>query len=198
MREVASPAPTTTSLVPPNVTNLRRHIVVASVRVVAITVLLLVAYFEAPIGRENTGLSIGLFLVALVGFGSVIAFQTHRIVNDPIPRLRAALTLGTSLPVFIVLFAFVYVAMAEADPGNFTQPITRVGALYFTVTVLSTVGFGDIAARTDAARVIVTIQMILDLVLIGVVVRVVIGASRIGVERRQAEARAAGEPDPPP
>ena len=37
-------------------------------------------------------------------------------------------------------------------------------------TVLSTVGFGDITPRTDPTRVMVSIQMLLDLVLIGVVV----------------------------
>ena len=87
------------------------------------------------------------------------------------------------------MFAVVYATLAQADPANFTQPVDRLSALYFTVTVLSTVGFGDIAARTDTARAIVTVQMMLDLVLIGVVVKVVIGASRIGTERRDSEHR---------
>ena len=35
-------------------------------------------------------------------------------------------------------------------------------SLYFSVTVFATVGFGDISAVSDAARVVVTIRMITD------------------------------------
>ena len=42
--------------------------------------------------------------------------------------------------------------------GNFSEPLTRTDALYFTVTVFSTVGFGDITAKTEAARLVVTGQ----------------------------------------
>jgi len=38
----------------------------------------------------------------------------------------------------------------------FSEPRTRTNALYFTVTVSSTVGFGDVTARTEAARRVVT------------------------------------------
>jgi voltage-gated potassium channel len=91
------------------------------------------------------------------------------------------------------MFALVYVMLAQADAAGFSQPMTRVAALYFTVTVLSTVGFGDITAQTDATRIAVTIQMVLDLILVGVVVKVVIGASRIGMARRRATTGAEAE-----
>jgi hypothetical protein len=42
------------------------------------------------------------------------------------------------------------------------------------------VGFGDITPRTDTARLVVAAQMLLDLAIIGVVVRVIVNArSRI-------------------
>jgi hypothetical protein len=46
------------------------------------------------------------------------------------------------------------------------------------VTVLSTVGFGDITAQSDASRLLVTIQMLLDLALIAIVVRVFYATAR--------------------
>jgi voltage-gated potassium channel len=81
-----------------------------------------------------------------------------------------------------------YVSLSVADPSGFSEPITKVNGLYFTVTVLSTVGFGDITALTDGTRLAVTMQMVIDLLIVGVLVKVIIGASRIAIGRRRAEA----------
>ena len=61
---------------------------------------------------------------------------------------------------------------------TFTQPLDHTRALYFTISVFSTVGFGDITPRTDTARLIVAAQMLLDLAIIGVVVRLIFNAAR--------------------
>jgi hypothetical protein len=44
------------------------------------------------------------------------------------------------------------------------------------VTTFSTVGFGDITATSETARVVVTVQMVLDLLVLGLGIRVFIGA----------------------
>ena len=44
--------------------------------------------------------------------------------------------------------------------ASFTEPLTRADALYFTVTVFSTVGFGDITAKSETARVVLIVQML--------------------------------------
>ena len=53
--------------------------------------------------------------------------------------------------------------MERASAASFTQPLTRTDALYFTVTVFSTVGFGDITAKSEAARIVLIVQMLADL-----------------------------------
>ena len=58
--------------------------------------------------------------------------------------------------------------------------------MYFSATVFTTVGFGDITAKTQAARVVVTLQMMPDLVIIGLVVRLVVNAIKIGQRRRNS------------
>ncbi len=65
--------------------------------------------------------------------------------------------------------------------------LDHVRALYFTISVFSTVGFGDIVPRSDTARVIVSAQMILDLALLGAVVRLIFNAARSRVEGRAAD-----------
>ncbi|MHB1594307.1 MAG: potassium channel family protein [Streptosporangiaceae bacterium] len=54
----------------------------------------------------------------------------------------------------------------------------RSDSLYFTVTVFATVGFGDIVPKTETARLVVTGQMLTDLVIIGLVVEAIFGAVR--------------------
>jgi hypothetical protein len=68
--------------------------------------------------------------------------------------------------------------MSISSQRAFGQQLTHVSALYFAVTVFSTVGFGDITAKTDAARLAVTAQMICDLAVVAVVVRLIFGAAR--------------------
>ena len=87
----------------------------------------------------------------------------------------------------VILFAIVYVSMAGADPANFSVQLSRSASLYFTITVLSTVAFGDIVPKTDAARLVVSLQMLLDIVVLGVILKVIVGAARTGIERRQGE-----------
>src|SRR5208283_5081085 len=114
--------------------------------------------------------------------------QVRWILVSRFPGLRGVEALATSIPLFLVLFASTYVVMAAISASNFSEPLTRTDALYFTVTVFSTVGFGDITAKTEAARLVVTGQMITDLVVIGIGVRVIVAAVRRGQQQRSAGA----------
>lgn len=190
-----APAPTTgyASFTPAE----RRHLLITTVaRITAVTTCLLVVYFVLPLERDTTATGLVLLVLGVIGLGASVVHQVRRIVSSPTPQLRAVQTLATFVPLFVVLFSLVYVAMSIASPASFSQPITRITGLYFTVTVLATVGFGDVTAVSDGARIVVTIQMLLDILLVGILAKVILGASRIGVERRRAEAarHAAGPP----
>ncbi|WP_407342614.1 potassium channel family protein [Pengzhenrongella phosphoraccumulans] len=78
----------------------------------------------------------------------------------------------TALYLLILVFAIVYDRMAELSPDQFTGISSRADALYFTVTIVSTVGFGDIHATSTAARLLVTVQMLINLVYVGTALRV--------------------------
>lgn len=176
----------------------RRVLLARSIgRVVAITVLLLVAYFAAPIGQDADAVGLVMLAIGLAGFVALTIYQVRQILDSPMPQLRAAETLATVVPLVIVAFALFYVGLSATDAGSFSEPMTKVNGLYFTVTVLSTVGFGDITALTDGPRIAVTIQMLVDLLIVGVLVKIILGASRIAVERRRAEASGSDRSAPP-
>jgi voltage-gated potassium channel len=85
--------------------------------------------------------------------------------------------------------------MAKTSPASFSDHLTRTDALYFTVTIFSTMGFGDIMAVSGSARLTVTAQMILDLLILGLGIRVFIGAVEGG---RQCAQPGSADPGSPP
>ena len=135
------------------------------------------AFCVLPIGHES-GLHAFVRLgldIALIG--AVFAWQIRRISVAELPELRAVEALGIVIVVFLVLFSGIYLAMSHDAPRTFTQTLDHIQALYFTISIFSTVGFGDIT-RADTARVLVSIQMLLDLVIIGAAVRLIFSAAR--------------------
>src|SRR6266536_5924629 len=162
----------------------RRLIVRAVLRGLLVTTVLVVLYYLLPLDRPlDTGTAIRL-LIGLLVFDGVTVWQVRAIAGSRFPGLRAAEALGVIVPLYLLLFASTYYLMERASAATFTQPLTRTDALYFSVTVFTTVGFGDIAAKSETARVVLIIQMLGDLVLLGAGARVLLGAVRRGQQRR--------------
>jgi len=172
-------------------TDQQRVIARAVARMVVTTVLLFAIYALAPVDSVTEGGDAYIRLViALVIVVVVIGWQLRSIVTADYPQLRAIEGVVIAIPVFIVVFALLYLGLARSDASNFNEHLNRVTALYFTVSVLTTVGFGDITARTDGARLIVTIQMLLDLALLAIVLRVFFSVARTGLVARRRTRRA--------
>ena len=164
----------------------RRLISMAVLRGLLTTTALMVLYYLLPLDRPwDTGTAVRL-LVGLLVFAGVTAWQVRAISGAGYPALRAAEALGLIVPLYLLLFASTYFVMERASAANFTQPLTRTDALYFTVTVFATVGFGDITANPETARVVVIVQMLADLAVLAAGLRVLLGAVRRGRQRRSA------------
>ena len=116
------------------------------------TAALVALYYLLPLDHSSTGTAVTILVIGLAVFIGLVAFQTRSIIRSPFPGLRAIEALATSVPLFLLLFASTYVVMAKMSAANFDGRLTHTDGLYFTVTVFSTVGFGDIAAKTEAAR----------------------------------------------
>lgn len=158
-----------------------RTIVLAVLRIVASTTTLVAVYYLLPLDHSSTETAVTILVIGLAFFMALVAFHARLITRSPTPGLRAVEALAVNVPLFLLLFASTYVVMATMSASNFGERLTHTDGLYFTVTVLSTVGFGDITAKTQAARLVVTGQMIADLVIFALAVKIIVGA----VKRRQ-------------
>ncbi len=175
-----------TSLIPTLEEFERSHVARTGVRALASAALLLTAYYVVPVApraHEAVGLRLG---VSMALFVAVLSFEVRSIAKHARPMLRAVVAMATVIPLFLVLFAWIYLTMSRSDPAAFGQALDRDSALYFTVTVFSTVGFGDIVAKSDVARLVVTVQMLADLAVVAVVIRLILGAATRGEARRSA------------
>ena len=162
----------------------RRILRRALARSLASTIFLVALYCLAPMDKLRgvplwVSLSAGLVILVVV-----ILLQVRRITRSRYPGLQAVEALAVTAPLFLLLFASAYLVLAQADPANFSTPqLNRTDTLYFTLTVFSTVGFGDITAISQTARVVVMIQMVLDLAVLGLGVQVYRGAVNVGRQR---------------
>jgi hypothetical protein len=157
---------------------------------------LLVLYYQAPLDRPLDGVTALLFVLALVLFAVVVAYQLRGILRSHQPRLRAIRALGVAIPLLLLVFASMYCIVAAQQSGAFTQPLTRTDSLYFTVTVFSTVGLGDIAPVTELARILVTVQMLVGLITVGLIAKLVFGAVQVATARRAQSPEPVGEGSP--
>ena len=165
----------------------RRAILVAVGRSLTIVASTLIIYALIPIEDQN-GLVVALVGgLGLVAVGTVFVWRLARIPTAARPVVAAVEALCLVFGMFLCLFALVYISLAVDDPERFTQPLNKVSAVYFSVTVLATVGFGDIAAVGDLTRSVVTVQMVLDMLLIGATVKLLGMSARAGVRAQQVD-----------
>jgi voltage-gated potassium channel len=174
-------------------TGRRRLIFWAALRSVLIAAVLVVLYYVLPLDRRWDSDTAVRLLIGLVVVAGVVVWGVRFIAGSRYPGMRAAEALALALPFFLLLFASTYFVMERNSAASFTQPLTRTDALYFTVTVFSTVGFGDITAKSEAARVALIVQMLADLVFLGAGLRVLLGAVQRGRERRSQTGDEAGQ-----
>ena len=161
-----------------------RILVLGLLRAFGVTVVLVVLYTLLPLGARSDSHLVTEVVIGVLLLGVVIAWEMRAVLRAEFPVVRGIQALATSTSLLLVLFASAYYAISTVQPSAFNEPLDRTDALYFTVTVFATVGFGDIVADAEHARVVVMIQMLVDLVILGVGIRLLVGAVR---RRRQSQ-----------
>jgi voltage-gated potassium channel len=163
-----------------------RTVLTTLLRALGSTVALVVIYYLLPLDDTSIGIAVGMLVIGLLALIGLVTFQVRSIIKAPYPALRAVGALATSVPLFLLLFAATYFVMGSISAGSFSEPLTRTDALYFTVTVFATVGFGDITATTEVARVLVTGQMVAGIIVLGIGARIIVDAIKHGRQQQPA------------
>jgi voltage-gated potassium channel len=142
----------------------RRH----AVRAALACGLLLLAYYLVPVEPDVTGVRAWVRGVAAAAAVMLVALLVGRLVARLVREESgtAAASLVVALFGGVVVFAFVDYLLAVGYPGQFAGLQTKTDALYFAVTTLATVGFGDVHAAGQAARAVVTVQQLYNLAVI--------------------------------
>lgn len=163
----------------------RRLLVARSVGVgVAVVVLVVTAYYLIPWTGADGGtvafrLALGLLLLLAA---VVVSFRL--VVGAHYPMLRAVELLGLVVSLAVVTFASAYVVMSGYDPAAFSEPLGRTDGLYFSLTTSTTIGYGDINAVSEAARIVVMVHMVTNVAVLGIFAKVIVNAARRRVDAR--------------
>ncbi|MGW2764876.1 potassium channel family protein [Streptomyces sp. NPDC001275] len=146
----------------------RSAAVLVLARSVLVTAGLVTAYYLLPLDGRASATTVILLGLGLVGVALFFAWEVWALTRSPYLRLKAVEALAITLPLFLLLFAVAYYLLDHSDPSSFTEPLTRTDALYFALTTFTTVGYGDITARSQTERVLAMLQMTGGLLLVGV------------------------------
>lgn len=123
-------------------------------------------------GADLPWLQVALFVLGLAiltfTFLNMVLVDIRGMQMNPIGR--RAVVLGVMVLETLALFAVTYLAISN-HPGQIVGMATPLDALYFTMTTLMTIGFGDIAAQGQLARGTVLVQMFFSVLVLSATVR---------------------------
>lgn len=150
-------------------------------------IIMLYLWLPTPNGDDPPWLVfISIVIVALV-YCVAGVWALFRIHGSKHPARTGITLLAVMVTAIVAIFSLAYLSLSVSDPANFNVPLDKVSALYFTMTILTTVGFGDIHAQSHSAMIAVMVQMVLSITLITTLAKVLMETSR-RVTRARLEA----------
>ena len=141
---------------------------------------------------ETPGVDLAGPILVVVAFGALYIWyfrrQLKKIKRSKFPQLAAIEALILIATMFLAVFAAIYVMESTADPTSFSEKLDHFSAYYFALTILATVGFGDITPVTTSARATAMVQMGIDIAFIAVLVRIISSVATNTIKKRTAAA----------
>jgi voltage-gated potassium channel Kch len=151
---------------------------------------MLVIFYTVPVNtHDSTGRVAVSVLFTLVGVAALAWAIFEQVRRQLHSRSEDIHTLLMLLPLSAMVFALGFFLLEEHSPSQMHGLSTRTDALYFTLSTLTTVGYGDITAQGQLARGLVILQLVFNAVFVGAAVSTVVATirSRVPSSEEQEE-----------
>lgn len=158
---------------------IRRWLFIVGARAIFAAVAVLALYWLLPPEWfDQNWAGFAVLIIGMVGYVMLVLTRMRRLRNSPRPMVELGEALVLVVVTLVTLFAFSYVVLSRNIEGAFNVPLDKHSALYFSMTVTTTTGFGDITAKATNVRDVVTFQMFMTLLVLAGAVRGVTTAAQ--------------------
>jgi voltage-gated potassium channel len=138
---------------------------------------LLVAYYAFPIGWGGPlTMAVGLIVTAagLVLPGVVLAKELGQLRRGG-EGTHSTRVLAMLFVLLVMSFSLAFFLLETISPGQIQELETRTDALYFSLSTMATVGYGDVHAEGQVARAMVCGLIVFNVVVVASLVREQVG-----------------------
>lgn len=130
------------------------------------------AFYAFPTRFEDGPLVAAELVLTVVGLAVMTRLVAREVAQVQAGRsVRSTSALASLLVLVVVSFSFAFVVLDQAAPRQVAGLETRTDALYFTVSTMTTVGYGDVHAEGQAARVLVIALIVFNVVVVAGLLR---------------------------
>jgi MFS family permease len=83
--------------------------------------------------------------------------------EEPTSNLYLLTLVLLSVASCVLAFSSAYLSLSQKDNNSFSEVLTQVSSVYFSLVTFATVGYGDIAPESSSARILVSIEIIVSM-----------------------------------
>jgi hypothetical protein len=132
----------------------------------------LVAYYAFPVGLGDEPVAVAGLLLTVGGMALLIWTMVKEFENLRRGEMtRSSQALSMLLILLVMGFSLAFFLLNHVRPDEVADLNTRTDALYFTLSTMATVGYGDVHAEGQVARVLVSGLIVFNLVVVAALVR---------------------------
>lgn len=134
---------------------------------------LLLAYYTFPLRWTDSVVAVGTNLLVTVGALALVGTVMVRELDSVRKGLpgRSMRVLAMLLILLVMAASLTFFLLDQARPDELVGLDTRTDALYFTLSTMTTVGYGDVHAEGQVARALVCAMIVFNVVVVASLVR---------------------------
>lgn len=134
---------------------------------------LLLAYYTFPLRWTDSVVAVGTNLLVTVGALALVGTVMVRELDSVRRGLpgRSMRVLAMLLILLVMAASLTFFLLDQARPDELVGLDTRTDALYFTLSTMTTVGYGDVHAEGQIARALVCAMIVFNVVVVASLVR---------------------------